>query len=208
MSIYITPPFRMSFPSLFVPTGYLDGPKKYSVTALWSVDDLKTTHKEAWKTLLTAMDAKAKEFFDTPLARLPANIRRGIRNGNEKEHLNGYGEGILFASLSTDRKPQVVDLSKVLIPDGDTQRIYPGAYARASVNVFAYDNIGKGVALGLHNVQWLGHGERLDSVTAATDDFAEDPDAHWFAAAEESVDTDEEQSVAEDPNDFADDIPF
>ena len=152
----ITPPFRISFPSVFVATGYQDSPTKFGVTALWKAEDVKGKYKDSWGVIVKALDAKAREFFDTPLARLPANVRRGIRNGNEKSHLNGYGEGILFASLSTDRKPQVVDLSKVIIPDGDTARIYPGAWARASVNVYAYDNIGKGVALGSEQCPMAG----------------------------------------------------
>ena len=214
MPLLITPPFRISFPSLFVATGYQDSPKKFGVTALWKAEDVKGKYKDSWGIIVKALDAKAREFFDTPLARLPANIRRGIRNGNEKSHLNGYGDGILFASLSTDRKPQVVDLSKMVIPDGDTARIYPGAWARASVNVYAYDNIGKGVSLGLNNVQWLGHGDRLDSVTDAATDFETDPDDIWFEQASEEDPADvagaqSAGSTADDPtDDLDDDIPF
>lgn len=218
MSLLITPPFRISFPSLVVATGYQDGPKKFGVTALWLADDVKGKHKDSWGPLVKALDAKAREFFDTPLSRLPANVRRGIRNGNEKAHLNGYGDGVLFAALSTDRKPQVVDLSRELIPDDRISTMcYPGAWCRASVNVYAYDNIGKGVALGLNNIQWLGHGDRLDSVTDAKTDFESDPDDIWFErAAEADPDATADSSAAgtadsatsSDPDDFDDDIPF
>ena len=215
MSLIITPPFRISFPSLVTATGYQDGPKKFGVTALWLADDVKGRHKDSWGVLIKALDAQAREFFDTPLSRLPANIRRGIRNGNEKAHMNGYGDGVLFASLSTDRKPQVVDLSKEIIPDNRIPTMcYPGAWCRASVNVYAYDNIGKGVAIGLNNLQWLGHGDRLDSVTDAKTDFETDPEDIWFEQAKE--DDPEAAASAQtagttgtgDADNYDDDIPF
>ena len=213
MATLITPPFRISFPSLFVATGYQDSAPKFSVTALWSVEDIKGRYKESWDAVVKALDKAARETFDTPLAKLPANIRRGIRNGNEKPHLNGYGEGILFASLSSPRKPQVVDLRKETIPDGDVMRIYPGAWARASVQAYGYDNIGKGVALGLNNLQWLGHGERLDSVTDAKQDFEADPADVWFQQDQAHAQATDEGSTAtgaepdpEIPDD--DEIPF
>lgn len=202
--ILITPPFRMSFPSLFVATGYEDGAKKFGVTAIWAQEDLKTKYRELWLAMVEALDAKAQEFFDTSLTQLPANVRRGIRNGNEKAHLGGYGDGTLFASLTSDRKPQVVDLAKILIPDGDTDRIYPGAWARASVGVYAYDNIGKGLAFGLNNLQWLGHGERLDSRTTAEQDFTTDPDREWYDRAAPDTAT----GSAPPADDFDVDIPF
>lgn len=218
MSSIITPPFRVSFVTqgrvhtLVAPAGYQDGPEKYGLTALWLTEDVKGRYKAAWEALVGALDDKAREFFDTPLAKLPANIRRGIRNGNEKAHLTGYGDGVLFASLSTDRKPQVVDLRKNLMTDDQIRAmVYPGCWCRASVTAFAYDNIGKGVALGLNNVQWLGRGERLDSVTDAKTDFSDDPDDIWFQQEQstESTATDVDPTAgAESELLDEDEIPF
>ena len=208
----ITPPFRMSFPHLFKPNAYQGAEPKYSVTALWDRTDISKggRYADSWAKLIKALDLKSREFFDKPLAKLPANIRRGIRNGEEKSHLNGYGADVLFAALKAteDRKPQIVDLRKQLIPDGDTSKIYPGAWARASINIFAYDNIGKGLAFGLNNLQWLGQGERLDSITDAREDFDSDPDDRWFSqeesdSEEASTSIDPEASVPEE-----DEIPF
>lgn len=211
-SLLITPPFRVSFPALKEPSGYQGSDPKYGVTAIWSVDDIKGRYKESWAAVVKALDEKAREFFDTPLAKLPANIRRGIRNGNEKTHLNGYGDGVLFASLSSQRKPQVVDLHKTAIPDDKLIAVvYPGCFCRASVSVFAYDNIGKGVGLGLNNLQWLGHGERLDSITDAKQDFDSDPDDIWFqqAQTEPAAEDQEPTGGAPEPEQEDDDeIPF
>ena len=215
MSRLITPPFRISFPALFTPTGYQGSEPKYGVTAIWVRDDVVKNgrYNESWNAVVAALDEQAREFFKSPLGKLAANIKRGIRNGNEKEHLNGYGDGTLFANLRSARKPQIVDLRKQIIPDGDTGRIYPGAWARASVHAYAYDNIGKGVALGLDNLQWLGHGERLDSVTDAREDFDADPDDEWFS--QETEDDIEDgpgdhgaSTAGAAPPDDDDEIPF
>ncbi|MYF70819.1 MAG: DUF2815 family protein [Proteobacteria bacterium] len=217
MSTLITPPFRISFPSLIKATGYQGSAEKFSVTALWYTEDVKGKYKVTWGNLIKRLDETAREFFQTPLAKLPANIRRGIRNGTEKAHLNGYGSEVLFASLSAnaDRRPQVVDLRKNLLSDDQIRQLcYPGAWARASVNVYAYDNIGKGVAIGLNNLQWLGHGDRLDSVTDAKQDFEDDPEDIWFQQEAESADPTENavygatEADKGPPDNYDDDIPF
>jgi hypothetical protein len=43
------------------------------------------------------------------------------------------------------------------------------------VTPFAFNNIGKGIALGLNHLQKLKDGERLDSFRSAEDDFGADP---------------------------------
>jgi hypothetical protein len=55
--------------------------------------------------------------------------------------------------------------------------LYPGCYARASVNPFANAQW-KSISIGLNHLQKLGDGERLDGVTSAGDDFRSD----WVAA--------------------------
>lgn len=203
--LIITPPFVVSFPHIFTPSSYMDSEPKYSVTAIWREADLKAKYKTEWKAVLSLLDVAAREKFQQPLARLPANVRKGIRNGIEKEHLNGYGKGMLFAPISSTRRPQVVDLKhEPMLADDD--RIYPGCWMRASVTAYAYANVGKGVALGLANLQWLGHGTRLDSRTTASQDFGDSrPDDEWFAAADSPGD---EPVEAAGPELDDDEIPF
>ena len=76
---------------------------------------------------------------------------------------------------------------RVSVPDVFQKRVFQGqgeesgryacaaCYARASVTPFAFNNIGKGIALGLNHLQKLKEGERLDACTSPEDDFGADP---------------------------------
>ena len=176
----VTPVFRVSFPNLFEPNE--DG--KYGLSAVWTPADFTDLDKKRWKAIMGGLDAESKRVFKKAWKDLPANVKRGIRNGNEKEDMEGYGEGTRFASLSSKYRPGLVDLDKTPIgPEhGNDDLIYPGMYARATVNIFSYNNEGKGVALGLNNVQRVRDGERLDNRTDAGADFEDDIEVDDFGA--------------------------
>ena len=96
-----------------------------------------------------------------------------FHRGEEKEYA-GYGPGVVYFTMSAKNiKPTVVgrDLTTPLGPE----EFYAGCYARASVTPFAFNNIGKGIALGLNHLQKLKEGERLDACTSPEDDFGADP---------------------------------
>jgi hypothetical protein len=174
---YVTPVFRVSFPNLFEPQAVNGGKPKYGLSAVWTPSQFTELDKKRWVEIKKAMDAESMRAFKKPLKDLPANIKRGLRNGNEKE-LEGYGEGTIFASLTTKLKPGIVNLDKTPIgPEhGNDDLIYPGMFARATVVVYSYSNEGKGIALGLMNLQRVKDGERLDSRTEASADFDDDLD--------------------------------
>lgn len=189
---YVTPVFRLSFPNLFEPESFNGGPSKFGLTALWTPASFSEKDKERWRAMLGAMDAASKERFKMALKELPANYKRGIRDGAEKAELEGYGEGVKFASLTTKMRPGVVGPGSNNPPisqeEGNTDEIYPGCYCRATVNVYTYDNKGKGVALGLLNVKKVRDGDRLDSRTNAAEDFN---DIEEDAFLDEGGDTDD-----------------
>ena len=192
---YITPVFRLSFPNLFEPRAPMAGQKgdpKYGLTAVWTPADFSDKDKKLWKAMIGALDAECKSRFKKAWKDLPANFKKGLRNGNEKPELEGFGEGTRFASLTTKMRPGVVDAGRNKIgPDeGNADEIYPGCYCRATVNPYSYDNQGKGVALGLMNVQKVRDGDRLDSRTDAAEDFEDAVDEAWLDGDEETVDDD------------------
>lgn len=175
-----TPTFRVSFPNLFVARAIEPGAvPKYGTSAIWTPANFTETEKDLWRKILAELNAKSLETFKSPWRDLPANVKRGLRDGREKEGMEGYGAGTYFASLTTHMQPGVVDRDPN-IPigpsHGNADRIYPGCYARATVNVYAYANKGKGVALGLMNLQFVKDGPRLDSRTDAAEDFEEVPE--------------------------------
>ncbi len=189
---YVTPVFRASFPNLFEAESYDGGAPKFGLSAVWNPAKFSDKDKKRWRTILGAMDAESKSRFKKALKDLPANYKKGIRDGAEKADLEGYGEGTKFANISTKMRPGVIDANKNPISpdDGNIDEIYPGCYCRATVTVYSYDNKGKGVALGLMNVQKVSDGDRLDSRTDAAEDFDDDIDSAWLE--EDGEDDDDE----------------
>jgi hypothetical protein len=187
---YVTPVFRLSFPHLFEADSYDGGAAKFGLSAVWNISKFTESDKKRWKAIMNALNEEAKTRFKKPLKDLPVNIKKGIRDGAEKADLEGYGAGTKFANLTTKMRPGVIDANKNKIgpEEKNADDIYPGCYCRATVNIYSYDNKGKGVALGLMNVQKVANGERLDSRTDAEDDFDDDIDGAWLEQGDDEFD--------------------
>jgi hypothetical protein len=119
---------------------------------------------------------KAKDVLSKMI--LGGSVHNPLRQDVEKK----YGTGDhYFINAKNDRKPQCVHPYGVLVdgkmvPKSMTDEevkelMYPGCRVKASITFYWFDNESKGVAASLGNVQWLAHGERLDNVTAAKDEF-------------------------------------
>lgn len=174
---FVTPVFRISFPNLFTPQPGMNGGKpKYGCSAVWEPALFSDKEKVLWAEIGRALNEASLTRFKKPWKDLPANIKRGVRDGAEKEGLEGYGPGTKFANLTSMMRPGIVGpkLEPIGPDNGNADEIYPGCYCRATVNVYSYDSGGgKGVALGLMNVQKVRDGNRLDSRTNASEDFAD-----------------------------------
>ena len=159
VSKILTPNFRVSFPSVFEPSDY-NGKETYSVTMLFD----KSTD-------LTELKAAVKRAAEEKWGKkIPSNLRNPIRDGAEKEHLDGY-DGCFFIRASSKTKPGVVDQNCVEIIN--PSEFYAGCIARATVVPFAYDQAGnKGVSFLLSNIQKVADGESFSSRGRASDDFA------------------------------------
>jgi len=182
---YKTPPFRLSFPALFEAQSFDGGAPKYGCSAVWTPAKFTDKDKALWAEIQKAMDAESMQRFKKKVKDLPDNVKKGIRDGSEKADMAGYGEGTKFASLTTKMKPGTVLLDGT---DGSAEDFYPGCWCRATVTVYSYDNKGKGVAIGLMNIQKIKDGERLDSRTDAAEDFAGDEvDAAWLEDEDDNL---------------------
>lgn len=190
---YVTPVFRISFPTVFEPSSYDGGPPKYGLSAVWTPSKFSDSDKKRWKAMMGALDEESKARFKKVVKDLPKNYKTGVRDGDEKPDLEGYGKGTKFANITTKMRPGVIDAGKNKIgpEEGNADDLYPGCYCRATVVAYSYDNKGKGVALGLMNLQKVADGERLDSRTDAGEDFDDDIDEAWLDENEGSVDDDE-----------------
>jgi len=197
-----TPVFRISYPHLFEAQKIADDPNskpKFSCQAIFDPKKFSDSDKVAWKKMLNELNRASshefsKKFFVVENGKIaikaPANVKTGLRDGEEREGTEGYGAGVFFASLSSKMRPGVVDKSKSTISEaeGNADEIYPGCYCRATVLIYPFKNKGKGVAFLLANVQKIKDGPRLDNRTNAEDDFDEEVDAAWMD--EESGDAD------------------
>lgn len=179
----LTPVFRVSFPSVFEASSYEGGAPKFSVCAVWEPAKFTAKDKELWKAMQDLADQVSVDKFKKKLSALPANFKKPFRDGEEKADLVGFGAGKIFANLSSKMRPGLIFLDRT--PITDAEDFYPGCYARATVTAYAYDNVGKGVALGLQNLQKIKDGERLDSRTNPEDDFGgEGVDDQWLEDGE------------------------
>jgi hypothetical protein len=202
----LTPMFRASFPDVFqkrVFQGQGEESGRYACAALFSgfeVKDGRTVirvpgawapkDQEKWKKLIAECNRVSQEAFKKPMSELDrALYKLPFHRGEEKEYA-GYGPGVVYVTMSAKNiKPTVVgrDLTTPLGPE----EFYAGCFARASVTPFAFNNIGKGIALGLNHLQKLKDGDRLDSFRSAEDDFGADP-----AEFDEEADAGEEAAGA------------
>jgi hypothetical protein len=190
----VTPVFRISFPALFEAKAMEGSKPKYGCAAVFTPSKFSKSDKKRWKTVMALLDDASKAKFKKAWKDLPANIKRGMRDGAEKADLEGYGEGTRFANITSQMRPGVIDADKEPIsPEhGNAEKIYPGCYCRATVTAYSYDNKGKGVALGLQNIQKVADGERLDSRTDAAEDFDDDIDDKWLDEAGDETDGDDD----------------
>ena len=144
----ITPEFRGVFVGLFKATAPKDNPngaKKFSIRAAFPPDADLSAMKSG------AQQAAAEKWGNT----IPKTLRSPFRLNEELDNpIPGIGDDwvIMTFSANEDRRPGVVDNSlNDIIDDAEC---YSGAWFRAQVRPYAYDQAGnKGVTFGLENVQ-------------------------------------------------------
>jgi len=170
MSKLYTPKFRVSFPNVFEPRAAVDGGKaKYSLTMLFEPAEIMKDPEQAklWTALLGAVKAAAREEWGD---KIPGNLKSPFRDGKEKAEYDGYGDGIIFASASSLKKPGLVDRNNARILSEED--FYAGCYARATVNTFAWKYMGKcGISFGLRNIQKVDDGDIFGGRTQPEEDF-------------------------------------
>lgn len=169
----VTPEFRVSFPSVFKPaTNRLSNKEEYSIVALFPKGADLSKLKEAAKKAAT-------DKWGPDQKKWPKNLRMPFRDQAEKAKdvdgrqvlPPGHVEGAIFMNFKSQQKPGVVDQN--VQPILDQSEFYPGCWAKASVRVYAYDQMGNaGISFGLGNVQKVKDGEPFGSRSNAEDEFA------------------------------------
>jgi hypothetical protein len=171
----------ISFPRLFKadPGPNPEQPNwKYSATLIATPEVLRGAQ---WGQVKPAiLEAARLKFGEKGVASLlKGNLKQPIRDDGEDK---GHPKGSLFFTARSDQKPGVVSID----PDEDGRprkikdteqdiggryEVYSGCIVNATVAFYGYDNISKGVAVGLRNIQKVGDGPRLDNRKAAEEEF-------------------------------------
>lgn len=171
----VTGKVRLSYAHLFEAHSSMDGAApKFSTVILVPKKDKATIAK-----IEAAQQAALEKGKDTKFGgKIPKAWKNTFRDGDEEADLdrNPEYEGHMFMTVSSKTRPGIVDQD--LNPIIDSTELYSGAYARVSINAFAFNTSGsKGVSFGLNNVQKLADGEALGGVAAKPEDDFEAVDS-------------------------------
>jgi hypothetical protein len=165
---------RLSYPQLFVAKPPEEG-KEPVFSASFLLD--KKQHKDLITQIEKATERVALDAFKkkVPLKRRP------LRDGNEKDGKEGYGDEVMFVSARNAKRPPVVDRDLTPLAAEDSKP-YAGCFVNATIRLFAYDHKvgGRGVSASLRAVQFVKDGE---SFGAGRVDAEEE-----FEKVEDSVD--------------------
>ena len=145
---------RLSFPFIFEAKAFEEGGNA-SFSASFILD--KEKHAGLIKEVKAKVNELANEYFK---GKVPGSVKQKypLRDGAEKEEVDGYGESIMFLSARSKTRPTVVDrqLNPVTATDGV---IYGGCYVNATIRPWVQDNkFGKRVNFQLRAIQFVKDG--------------------------------------------------
>lgn len=166
-----TPEFRGSYVNLIEPRAVSDDPgaeKKYSMLIVLSKTDPEA--KAFVKKLEAAIQTASAEKHGKPIPKERLK-HYPIKDGDNDEKEDFHGHWLI--SASNKFKPGAIDLNgQKLI---STEDLYSGAWYRASISCWAWDNPkgGKGVSINLKNVLKVRDDDAFTGVAKAEDDFAD-----------------------------------
>lgn len=163
----ITPVFRASYARVFEPApSDPDDPDSALVYSIQMIFPKETDLTDLKNAANAAMAAK----FGDDKSKWPKNARSPFRDGDVERDAPEY-ENCIFMNAKTKNQPGLVDENVQPILSQD--EFYSGAYARASIVFYGYDQKGnKGVGVGLNNIMKIKDGERLDGRRSAEQEFA------------------------------------
>jgi len=194
----LTPKFRVSFPQVFEKASYNNGTPRYSLTGLFYPKQFTEADKAKWDAIKKKLAEVCVEFFkkDIKTMKEDRTFKIPFHKGSEKDY-QGYGDPdmVFFSMANSKRRPQILDIKGQPITAENSEEFYAGCWARASVNPYAFNNIGKGLAIGLGNIQKLGDDESFEGFTSAEDDFGEDAVEGFDGGDDDDFGTDDDPTA-------------
>lgn len=181
MTQVVTKRVRLSYAKLDQPETNEQGKQVWQTAIIIPKSDVETINKikeaieEAKKAGKSKLEVNGK---------MPSNLRNPLHDGDEeKPEDQAYANSYYLNAKTFNRPPQMVERKNgayVEVTDV-ASKFYSGAYARAVLNFYAYNNNGKGIGVGLGSLCFLSDGEPLsgsyvDAQQAYGDDFEDDFD--------------------------------
>jgi len=161
---------RLSFPALWQPRVGPDANSKPSYQASFILD--KKANAADIEKVRAVIASIVKESFK---GKMPPKIC--LRDGSEKPDVDGYGDGVMFISARSDKKPEVVarNMEKIIESDG---KVYAGCVVNATVRLWAQDNnYGKRINAQLRAIQFVKDGAAFgEAAVDVTKEFTALPD--------------------------------
>lgn len=156
----------LSFPSLFQPKAFdgNQGEAKYQTQMIIPKGSLQEQQiTEEYNRVLTEAIAgkKLTRAQATPLIR-PMGTTKGLLvdcDDDPDRYPPETFAGCYLFSAKSKKRPLVVDMGQY--PIDNDEKIYGGVVANVNVNIYAYNRVGSGIAVGLNGVQKVKDGERL-----------------------------------------------
>ena len=149
---------RLSFPALFTPKAFKSAPGEQPKTPGYSASFIldKKEHAKLIKDIKRIIDHLVKT--ELKKNRLPSD-KVCLRDGEDKEDVDGYGPDVMYLSSGSRNRPAVVDRKANDITE-ESGMVYAGCYVNASVRLWAQNNdFGKRVNAELRGVQFLRDGD-------------------------------------------------
>lgn len=206
----MTPVARLCFPSLDkarVPKGAnADAKAKFSACLLFDPSQFTPKDKARYKAMRqAALDALREKFgskaFDDK-GKPKAGFDWPFNDAALKaDKYKGFEEGMVYVNAKTEIQPGIADARDGKDSSGkwpeaeDASDAYPGCFVRGKVQFFAYDNMRKGVGIGLGNVIIMKDGERMDGGVEAGNDFDDIDDDELYGSEEDGGDDGDDDMI-------------
>lgn len=154
---YSTGPVRLSFPHLFTKHAVQAGQREtFNTAILWPPGVDYTPINQA------VTESAVGEFKQnmTPQGFVWYGLKSPFHDQAEKAlKYKGYTPGAVNFGSSSEFKPRVVDpnMNDII----DEARVYPGVWAIVAVNPYSFNNVSKGVSLGLQSVMIIADDDNI-----------------------------------------------
>lgn len=164
-------PVRFSYLNVFTPRAVQPGQEpKYSTAVL-----IPKTDKTSYQKIKAIVDSLRADVAAKNGGKLPSGFKNPLKDGDAQDadgnriYDDNY-KGMVFFNCSSKEQPTIVGKDRQ--PIADKTQIYSGMWGYINVNLYPYDNVGKGVGIGLNHIMKSKDDAPFSSRVTVADAFA------------------------------------